>query len=81
MSKKRVLKIQPAKPVKLSEEERQLQALGLQLGEAIRQHQIIKNGIVNLEKELFRLGKIIQNLQQQAELKRMEKEIEKKGKV
>jgi len=72
------VKIQPMKSVKLSEEERQLRVLGLQLGEVVRQYEIIKASIVNLEKELVRLGKIVQQLQRQAELKRIEKQTEEK---
>jgi len=72
MSKKREnVKVQPLKPIQISEEERKLRVLGLQLGEVIRQFEIIKASVVNLEKELVRLGKIIQ--QQQVELEQIKK--------
>jgi len=37
----------------------QIQILGLQLGEVIRQHQIIKAALLNLEKELIRLAELL----------------------
>jgi len=37
----------------------QIQVLRLQLGEVIRQHQIIKAALLNLEKELIRLAELL----------------------
>jgi len=84
MRKCRNLKVQPLKLTKLSEEERKLRVLGLQLGEVIQQIVALEHSLKsfaghlrNLKKETTRLGKIVEQLQKQAELKRIEKKINK----
>jgi len=58
MRKRKNLKVQPLKSAKLSEEERQLRLLGLQFGEALRQFEMIRASVVNLERELCLINKI-----------------------
>jgi len=74
MRKKTEVKVKPIQP---PHQASQLIVLGRQFGEVIRQYNIIKASMVNLEKELIRLGKIIHQLQRQAELKKVEARIEK----
>jgi len=86
MGKKRDVKIQPLKPTQLSEEERQLHLLRLQYREVVSHLASLKGNIDslvghvrNLEKDLVRLGRLIERLRQQAELRRVEKQVEKKS--
>lgn len=71
-------RVQPLRPVKLTEEEKQLRALGMQFKRIVRQVEgLEKVTIPTLKDELVRLGLQIQGLQRQAEVKRVERQIEK----
>lgn len=78
MAKKRD-RVQPLKPVELSEDEKELRILGMQYSRVIRDVEIIERVLPTLQEHIVALGLKIQNLQQQAEAKRLEKELEKKG--
>lgn len=77
MAKKKKDRIQPTKPVvlSLSQEERELRVLGARFQAVVRQVRALDETIIpTLKEELVRLGAEIQRLQQQAEIRRLEKE-------
>jgi len=66
------------KGVKLNEEEQQLRILGVQFARIIRDIEIFEREIANLREHVMALGMQIENLQREAEVKRLEKEAEKR---
>jgi len=68
----------PQQPVELSEEEKELRILGIRFGRIIRDLEILERELPTFHEHITDTAVYIQKLQQQAEAKRLEKQIEQK---